>query len=107
MYRSLRPTGLVGDRYWLGRVGAGTPSITPGSPWENGSCEPFNGTLRDEPLNRELFTTRSEAKVLVERWRVHDDRQRPHSVLGHRPPAPETIMPTPPTERHAMLVPTG
>jgi transposase InsO family protein len=82
-------------RGWLARVGAGTLYITPGSPWENGYCESFNGKLRDELLNRELFYTRYEAQVLVERWRVHYNRVRPHSALGYRPPAPETIMPKP------------
>jgi putative transposase len=80
-------------RAWLARVGAGTLYITPGSPWENGYCESFNGKLRDELLNRELFYTLYEAQVLVERWRVHYNRVRPHSALGYRPPAPETIKP--------------
>jgi transposase InsO family protein len=80
-------------RRWLARVGAGTLYITPGSPWENGYCESFNGKLRDELLIRELFYSRFEAKVLVERWRVHYNRVRPHSALGYRPPAPETIVP--------------
>jgi transposase InsO family protein len=84
-------------RCWLARVGAGTLYITPGSPWENGYCESFNGKLRDELLNRELFTTLREAQVLVEDWRVHYNRVRPHSALGYRPPAPETVMLTLPT----------
>jgi len=83
-------------RGWLGRVGAGPLYITPGSPWENGYCESFNGKLRDELLNRELFTTLYEAQVLVEQWRGHYNRVRPHSALGYRPPAPEAIMPLPP-----------
>jgi transposase InsO family protein len=82
-------------RGWLGRVGAGTLYITPGSSWENGYCESFNGKLRDELLNRELFYTLYEAQVLVERWRGHYNRVRPHSALGYRPPAPETKMPQP------------
>lgn len=86
-------------RQWLGRVGTGTLYITPGSPWENGYCESFNGKLRDELLNRELFTTLREAQVLVEDWREHYNRVRPHSALGYRPPAPETIMLTLPTTR--------
>lgn len=80
-------------RRWLGRVGAGTRYITPGSPWENGYCESFHGKLRDEPLNRELFYTLKEAQVLVERWRVHYDRVRPHRALRYRPPAPEALTP--------------
>lgn len=82
-------------RGWLGRVGAQTLYITPGSPWENGYCESFNGKLRDELLNRELFTTLYEAQVLAERWRRHYNRVRPHSALGYRPPAPETVTMSP------------
>ncbi len=63
--------------------------IVPGSPWENGYNESFNGKMRDELLNREVFDTIVEAKVLVERWRVEYNHIRPHSSLGYRPPAPE------------------
>ena len=52
--------------------------------------------MRDELLNRELFDTLEEAKVLVERWRHEYNHIRPHSALGYRPPAPETIEPMPP-----------
>ncbi len=65
--------------------------IEPGSPWENGYVESFNGKLRDELLNREIFYTLLQAKVLIERWREHYNRVRPHSALGYRPPAPEPI----------------
>jgi transposase InsO family protein len=65
--------------------------IEPGSPWENGYVESFNGKLRDELLDREIFYTLLEAKVLIERWRAHYNRVRPHSALGYRPPAPEAI----------------
>jgi transposase InsO family protein len=82
-------------RGWLGRVGAGTLYITPGSPWENGYCESFNGKLRDALLHRELFNTLYEAQVLAERWRMHYNRVRPHSALGYRPPAPEAAMTAP------------
>ncbi len=85
-------------RRWLTRLGAGTLYIAPGSPWENGYCESFNGKLRDELLKRELFFTLREAEVLVERWRVHYNRVRPHSALGYRPPAPETLVPLPPQD---------
>lgn len=68
--------------------------IEPGSPWENGYIESFNGKLRDELLNGEIFYTLKEAKVLVERWRVHYNTARPHSSLGYRPPAPQTITPS-------------
>lgn len=77
-------------RRWLARVGAKTLYITPGSPWENGYCESFNGRLRDELLNGEIFYTLREAQVLIERWRIHYNTVRPHGSLGYRPPAPET-----------------
>ena len=80
-------------RHWLARVGGQTVFITPGSPWENGYIESFNGRLRDELLDRELFDTFWEVKVVVERWRQTYNGIRPHSALGYRPPAPETIMP--------------
>lgn len=80
-------------RDWLARVGVKTLYIEPGSPWENGYIESFNGKLRDELLNGEIFDTLLEAKVLVERWRVHYNTVRPHSSLGYRPPAPEAVQP--------------
>lgn len=67
--------------------------ITPGSPWENGYVESFNGKLRDELLNRELFCSLKEAQVIIESWRKHYNTKRPHSSLGYRPPAPETFTP--------------
>ena len=78
-------------REWLAKVGVRTLFIEPGSPWENGYIESFNGKLRDEMLNGEIFYTLREAKVLIERWRQHYNRIRPHSSLGYRPPAPEAI----------------
>ena len=78
-------------RRWLKRVEVRTLFIEPGSPWENGYVESFNGKLRDELLAREVFYTLKEAKVLIERWRRHYNTQRPHSSLGYRPPAPEAI----------------
>jgi len=80
-------------RSWLGRLGTKTLYITPGSPWENGYCESFNGKLRDEFLNGELFCTLREAQVLLEQWRVFYNTERPHNSPGYRPPAPETILP--------------
>ena len=80
-------------RSWLSRLGTKTIYITPGSPWENGYCESFNGKLRDELLNGELFYTLREAQVLIEQWRVFYNTERPHSSLGYRPPAPETLSP--------------
>lgn len=75
-------------REWLGRLGAKTLFIQPGSPWENGYIESFNGKMRDELLNRELFDTLLEAQVLTERWRQQYNELRPHSALGYRAPAP-------------------
>jgi transposase InsO family protein len=74
---------------WLQPVPVRTLFIEPGSPWENGYVESFNGKLRDELLNREVFETLWEAKVLIERWRVEYNTIRPHSSLGYRAPAPE------------------
>ena len=76
-------------RAWLARLGVGTLFIEPGSPWENGYIESFNGKLRDELLNREVFTTLQEAKVLTGWWRREYNEIRPHSALGYKPPAPE------------------
>jgi transposase InsO family protein len=80
-------------RAWLGRVGVKALYIEPGSPWENGYCESFNGKLRDELLDREVFDTLLEAKVLIERWRREYNGVRPHSGLGYRPAAPEAVTP--------------
>jgi putative transposase len=75
-------------RKWLAKVGTGTLYIEPGSPWENGYCESFNGKLRDECLNGEIFYSLKEAQVVIEHWRVEYNTRRPHSALGYRPPAP-------------------
>ena len=77
-------------RQWYERLAVAPLFIDPGSPWENGYVESFNGTLRDELLNGELFYTLHEAQVIVEGWRQRDNTRRPHSALGYRPPAPET-----------------
>jgi transposase InsO family protein len=74
-------------------VGSNTLFIEPGSPWENGYNESFNGKFRDELLNGEIFYTLKEAQILVEQWRQHYNTVRPHSALNYRPPAPETIQP--------------
>ena len=83
---------------WITGVGAKTAYIEPGSPWENGYVESFNGKLRDELLDGEVFNTLREAQVLIERWRQHYNTVRPHSALGYRPPAPEVLVgvPVPP-----------
>ncbi len=83
-------------RKWLSNVGVRTLFIEPGSPWENGYVESFNGKLRDELLDREIFDTVEETKVLIERWRMDYNTHRPHSALGYRPPAPEAIETLPP-----------
>ena len=76
-------------RQWLKRIGVQTLYIEPGSPWENGYNESFNGKFRDELLNGEIFHTLKEAQVLIERWRLEYNTFRPHSSLNNRPPAPE------------------
>ena len=81
---------------WITGVGAGTPHIEMGSPWENGYVESFSG----EPLGAEVFDALAEARVLIERRRVHRNTARPHSSCGYRPPAPEVVivpMPLPAT----------
>ena len=80
-------------RDWLGRLDVKTLFIEPGSPWENGYIESFNGRLRDELLNVEIFDTLPEAKILTERWRREYNTIRPHSDLGYVPPAPEARQP--------------
>jgi putative transposase len=80
-------------RNWLARIGVKTLFIEPGSPWENGYIESFNGKLRDELLNCEIFTTLTEAKVLIARWKEEYNQVRPHSARGYKPPAPEARMP--------------
>lgn len=78
--------------HWFGKIKISPLFITPGSPWENGYIESFNGRLRDELLNGEIFFTLKEAQVLIERWRRNYNTIRPHSSLGYKPPAPEAIM---------------
>jgi len=80
-------------REWLQRLGVKTLFIEPGSPWENGYIESFNGKLRDELLNGEIFDTILEAKVITEQWRKQYNTIRPHSALAYRPPAPEAYIP--------------
>jgi len=80
-------------RQWLTRLGVGTLFIEPGSPWENGYNESFNGKLRDELLNGEIFYMIREAQVIIEGWRQQYNHIRPHSSLGYKPPAPEARTP--------------
>ena len=84
-------------RNWLQLIGVQTLFIEPGSPWENGYNESFNGKLRDQLLNGEVFYSLKEATIFIEGWRIHYNTQRPHSALGYKPPVPVTraIKPTP------------
>lgn len=77
---------------WLSEIGVITTFIEPGSPWENGYCESFNSRMRDEFLNGELFGNLFEAKVLTRLWVKYYNEIRPHSSLGGRPPAPQSII---------------
>ncbi len=81
-------------RKWLADLKVKTLYIEPGSPWENGYIESFNGKLRDELLNGEIFMTMFEAQVLTENWRREYNHIRPHSSLGYRPPVPDAILPS-------------
>ena len=74
-------------RDWIATVGARTAYIEPGSPWENGYCESFNGKLRDELLNRELFLSLEEARWVIDRWRLNYNHRRIHSSLNYQTPA--------------------
>lgn len=78
-------------RHWLEDLGPKPTYIEPGSPWENGYVESFNGKLRDELLNIEIFYSLKEAQVVIEAWRRHYNTIRPHSALGYKPPAPESV----------------
>ena len=80
-------------REWLMRLEVSTKFIEPGSPWENGYIESFNGKMRDELLNGELFDTIFEASTLIEHWKREYNTIRPHSSLNYRPPAPEALIP--------------
>ena len=78
---------------WCGEIGVERHYIAPGKPMQNGYVESFNGRMRDELLNGEIFYSLAEARVLIEAWRRHYNTVRPHSSLGYRPPAPETASP--------------
>ena len=80
-------------RDWIHAVGVNTAYIETGSSWENGYCESFNARFRDELLNGEVFYTLTRGKIIIEQWRIHYNTIRPHSALGYRPPAPESIIP--------------
>lgn len=78
-------------RQWLKTLQVEPLYIEPGSPWENGSIESFNGKMRAQFLDGEWFYTLREAQILIERWRIHYNTVRPHRSLGGQPPAPETF----------------
>jgi transposase InsO family protein len=90
-YGYRRITALLNDGWRVGKDRV--QRIEPGSPWENGYCESFNGKLRDELFNGEIFYNLKEAAVVFEQWRLHYNQRRPHSSLGYRPPAPQAIEP--------------
>ena len=77
---------------WLKVLGVKAAYIEPGSPWENGYNERFNGSLRDECLNLEYFHTLKEARVIIGEWVNEYNHIRPHSSLGYRPPAPVVML---------------
>ena len=78
-------------RKWLSKLNVKTLFIELGSPWENGYNESFNGKLRDELLNGEIFYTLKEARILIEQWRRLYNTIRPHSSLNYQPPAPQAL----------------
>ena len=81
-------------RAWLEKLKVAPLFIYPGSPWENGYVESFNGRMRFDLLSGEIFYSLKEAEVIIEKWREHYNSIRPHSSLGGRPPAPETAYST-------------
>ena len=76
---------------WLAEHKVKTLYIEPGSPWQNGHVESFNGSLRDECLDRELMLSVAEARVLIEDYRRHYNEERPHGGIGYRTPAQTRI----------------
>jgi transposase InsO family protein len=90
-------------RKWLADIGVKTAYITPGSPWENGYCESFNGTLRDNLLNGEIFYGVREAQTIVNQWVREYNTIRPHSALNYKPPAPEVGFTTSPQNLYSFM----
>ena len=90
-------------RQFLSRLSVKPLFIEPGSPWENGYIESFNGKMRDELLSGEIFYSLKEAQVLIEMWRKHYNTVRPHSSLGYKPPAPATVVVQPSQIQQASL----
>ena len=75
-------------RKWVAKTGSQIQYIAPGSPWENGYCESFNGKLRDECLRQEIVYSLKEAQIVIALWQSTYNRVRPHPSSGYRPPAP-------------------
>ena len=71
---------------WIADEGIRTGLIEPGKPWQNGTCESFNGKFRDECLSIEWFRSREEARAMIGGWRKHYNEDRPHSSLGNLTP---------------------
>ena len=90
-------------REWLFRLSVRTLYIEPGSPWENSYNESFNGTLREELLNGEIFYSRREAEIVIEQWQQHYNKIRPHSALGNMPPAHYAKLSVPAMQRDGTL----
>jgi putative transposase len=80
-------------RKWLGGIAVKTAYIEPGSPLEKGNCEGFNGIFIDNVLDGEVFYSLKEARVIVGEWVKHYNEIRPHSSLGYKPPALQTLVP--------------
>lgn len=91
-------------REWMATLEIRPLFITPGSPWENGYVESFNGKMRNELLNGEIFYSLKEAQIIIEQWRKHYNTVRPHSALGYRPPAPETFIQTSQTPQFVLTL---
>lgn len=77
---------------WCEESGTGALYIDPGSPWQNGIVESFNGRLRDELLSSEIFDTLAEARYLADRWRLHYNHRRIQRTLGKQTPAAYAAM---------------
>ena len=90
-------------RRWLEKFEIKNLFIEPGSPWENGYNESFNGKLRDELLNGEIFNNLKEAEILIEQWRKEYNGFRPHSALNYQPPAPSAVLPKVQRRHHLRL----
>ncbi len=72
---------------WLGTLGIGVLYIEPGSPWQNGLCESFNGKLRDEYLSQTELLSEADARLKARAWREDFNDRRPHSSLGYLTPS--------------------